>query len=357
MFKFTELEDIHFEITNKCQAACPMCSRNHHGGQINPLIKNQAWTIEDFKTIATPEVLTQIKGFYMCGNFGDPIINTDLVDMIEYAARINPDLNIRIHTNGSARTIAWWERLAKAMPKQHNVIFALDGLEDTHHLYRIGTDFNRIIKNARAFMKAGGRAEWCFIKFKHNEHQVDLARERAEKEGFAMFTEKNSSRFIGSPKFPVFNTQGNTEYYLEPPSMSELSYITNDMVRNYKDVLADVKNDCYVKHTKEIYIDAYCNVFPCCFLASTPYNYAPDTDITKEIRTRMLEQYRELKQTLGNTSALEHSVKDIVSTESWQTAWDYYWTQNKLITCARTCGQVPNVPKPKDQFIKVVNFE
>lgn len=357
MFRFSELQDVHFEITNKCQAACPMCSRNHHGGLENPLIKNQAWTIEDFKQIATTELLEQLSGFYMCGNFGDPIINTDLVEMIDYAAHVNPGLNIRIHTNGSARTVEWWQQLAKAMPKNHNVIFALDGLEDTHHLYRIGTDFNRILKNAQAFIQAGGHAEWCFIKFKHNEHQIDEARERAKSLGFALFTEKNSSRFIGSPQFPVYNKQGNTEYYLEPPASSELSYITEDMVKDYKRILDGVEIDCYVKHTKEIYIDAYRNVFPCCFLASAPFNYAPENDVTKEIRTEMLYQYRELKQTLGNTNALDRTVKDIVESEEWQTAWDYYWTQNKLITCGRTCGKVPEIPKPKDQFIKVVSFD
>lgn len=357
MFKFTDLEDIHFEITNKCQAACPMCSRNHHGGQVNPLIKNQDWSLDDFKRIATPEVLQQVKGFYMCGNFGDPIINHDLVDMIAYASETNPELNIRIHTNGSARTVAWWEQLANALPKTHKVIFALDGLEDTHHLYRIGTDFNRILKNAQAFIRAGGHAEWCFIKFKHNEHQVDEARTKAQEIGFALFTEKNSSRFVGEPKFPVYDSKGTTEYYIEPPSSSELPFISKDIVKNYKEILSDAKIDCYVKHTKEIYIDAYRNVFPCCFLASAPYNYAPVTDLTREIRNHMLEQYRELKKTLGNTNAQDRTVKEIVDSESWQTAWDYYWTTNKLITCARTCGEVPELPKPKDQFIKVINLD
>jgi len=353
LFKFTELEDIHFEITNKCQAACPMCSRNHHGGQDNPLIKNQEWSVDDFKKIATPGVLDQIKGFYMCGNFGDPIINKDLIDMIDYAAQTNPSLNIRIHTNGSARTTAWWAQLAKVLPRTHKVIFALDGLEDTHHLYRIGTDFNRIIKNAIAFIGAGGNAEWCFIKFKHNEHQVEEARSRAKETGFALFTEKNSSRFVGSPKFPVYDNKGETQYFIEPPSSSELPFISEDTVKNYRKVLGDSEINCYVQHTKEIYIDAYRNVFPCCFLASAPYNYAPANDITREIRTHMLQQYRELKQTLGDTNALNRSVNDIVSSDSWQTAWEYYWTQNKLVTCARTCGSVAELPKPKDQFIKV----
>ena len=65
-------------------------------------------------------------------------------------------------------------------------------MEDTHSMYRIGTDYNKIIQNATAFINAGGTAEWCFIKFKHNEHQVEEARSIAEQMGFSLFVEKNS---------------------------------------------------------------------------------------------------------------------------------------------------------------------
>lgn len=169
MFNFKDLKDIHLEITNRCQASCPMCSRNVHGGLENPLIKNNDWTINDFKHIMSSEVLRQITGFYFCGNFGDPIINNDLIEMCQYSTGTNPDLYIRIHTNGGARNKQWWKDLAKALPPSHNVIFAIDGLADTHSLYRVGTDFNKVLENAKAFINAGGTAEWAFIKFKHNE--------------------------------------------------------------------------------------------------------------------------------------------------------------------------------------------
>ena len=32
MFKFNQLRDIHLEITNACQASCPMCPRNINSG-------------------------------------------------------------------------------------------------------------------------------------------------------------------------------------------------------------------------------------------------------------------------------------------------------------------------------------
>ena len=98
MFKFSELETIHLEITNNCQASCPMCARNYHGGQENPLVKINGWTLDEFKTIFTDEVMRQLKGVYFCGNFGDPILNNDLIPMIKHLADNAPDLVVNIHT-------------------------------------------------------------------------------------------------------------------------------------------------------------------------------------------------------------------------------------------------------------------
>ncbi len=176
MFKFEDIKQVHLEITNNCQASCPMCNRNIDGGLPNPHIKINEWSLQDFKEIMTTELLNQIHSYYYCGTFGDPILNNNLIDMCDYSTKVAPHVNVAIHTNGGARSKSWWTKLAHALPKEHRVVFALDGLEDTHHLYRVGTKFEDVIENARAFILAGGIAEWVFIKFKHNEHQVDKAR-------------------------------------------------------------------------------------------------------------------------------------------------------------------------------------
>ena len=356
MFKFDQLENIHLEITNRCQASCPMCSRNYHGGLENPLIKNQDWTINDFKHILNSEVLNQINGFYFCGNFGDPIINNDLAEMCSYATDVNPSLEIRIHTNGGARSKDWWKKLAKVLPNKHCVIFAIDGLADTHSLYRIGTDFNKVLENAKAFINAGGTAEWAFIKFKHNEHQQLACEAVATEHGFARFTCKDSARFVATNKFEVLDKKGQLEYYLEPPTGSNITLITQDVIDNYKDIVDASEIDCIVLKQKEIYITAQRNIMPCCFLASTPYNYIHPNELAKDIRQKIKSQYSSLIIDLGNTNALDHSIKDIIDSNSWQTVWHKYWNTHKLITCARTCG-VNKLSKPKDQFIQRENLD
>lgn len=354
MFKFSELKQAHLEITNKCQASCPMCPRNFHGGMVNENLLLNDWTIENFISIFDTETLHQLDSIFFCGNFGDPIMNNDLIKMCQYIKDNKPSMTVRIHTNGGARNSKWWNELYHALPKEHVVIFALDGLEDTHHLYRIGTTYDNVIKNAGYFIEAGGIAEWVFIKFKHNEHQVAEAEIRASKHGFARFTIKNTIRFIGEPKFSVLDKEGNIEYYLEPPSTSNITLIDANAITKFRAEYKTTEIDCYAVKNHEIYIDAHYNLFPCCFLASAPYNPTKSNPIVSDIRDNMLNQYHELISSLGGLDKLNtttHSIKSIIDSNEYQTVWEEYWTTNKLMTCARVCGK-NKISKPNDQFEK-----
>jgi MoaA/NifB/PqqE/SkfB family radical SAM enzyme len=350
MFPFKELKQIHLEITNNCQASCPMCSRNHHGGMDNPLIKLRDWSLTEFKQIINQEVLDQIDDLYLCGNFGDPLLNNDLIDMCQYVTD-NSTISIRIHTNGSLRNTEWWAKLAKALPKEHVVIFGIDGLVDTHHIYRVDTNYDKILTNARAFIEAGGTAEWAFIVFEHNQHQVDEAKRIAAEIGFERFTTKNSSRFVGDTNFEVYNKIGEVVDVLRPPTETVIKFLDKSTIENYKEIVKNTDIDCYVLKTKEIYIDAYKNLMPCCFLAATPYNYSEENSLTYNVRQHSLQQYTELVKDLGTINTLEKSVKDIVDSTPYQEVWNEYWSTKKLITCVRTCGN-NQLSKPVDQFIE-----
>lgn len=368
MFKFNELKTVHLEISTRCQASCPMCPRNWHSGQENPYLQIAEWTYDEFVKIFDLETLKQLSTIYFCGNFGDPIMNDHLINMCQYIKNHAPELDVRIHTNGGARSRRWWQALYQALPNNHTVIFALDGLEDTHSLYRVGTKYEIVVRNAGYFIQQGGKAEWVFIKFKHNEHQVSEAERRSQEIGFKRFTVKNTTRFIGENRFAVYDDQGNTQYYLEPPSDNKITFITPDQIKNFRSVLSTSEIECYVQHNKEVYIDAHKKVFPCCFLASAPYNHRLETPLVNEDQTRLqlrqikseqLSQYDDLVNTLGgieNLSAMSRTIKEIIDSDQWQAAWAVYWNEKKLITCARVCGKVKdNFSKPSDQFVKRVN--
>ena len=61
MYDISDIRTIHLEITQKCQAACPMCDRNQNGGALNPHINLNELTLDDCKNIFKPSFIKQLK--------------------------------------------------------------------------------------------------------------------------------------------------------------------------------------------------------------------------------------------------------------------------------------------------------
>ena len=359
MFKFENLEKAQVEITNRCQASCPMCLRNIHGGVVNPSLKNADWTLEDFKQIFTPEVLVQLKRIDFCGDFGEPTINDELIDMCAYIKEQNPELETAIFTNGSTRTLGWWKRLAQALTVRHKVEFALDGLSDTHSLYRVGTDYDKITKNAQAFAKAGGYAVWMFIRFKHNQEQVKAAEIISRKFGFSEFHVKNSKRF--GDTFPVLDKQGNVTHYLDQPDVTPIKFFDKNDLLSYKSWPEAEKVNCMVLHDKEIYIDANFTVLPCCLLGSflyanydevlyKKYDVYKHSSIVDVGKIAQKETYRIVEE-LGGLQALDakKGLENIVNDPKWQTIWQREWSNKTSPACIVLCGKNTPLTRVEDQ--------
>lgn len=355
MFRFEELKQLHLEISNNCQASCPMCDRNVRGGLPNELLKVRDWTFEDYKTIVSPEVIKQIDNLYMCGNYGDPGMNNDLPKMLAYTRQLS-DIPISIHTNGGMRKSEWWANLAQYLNSgESKIVFAIDGLEDTHHLYRIGTTYDKVIENAKAFIDAGGNAQWVFIRFKHNEHQVEEARRRATELGFQEFVVKDSIRFHGSNDYDVWDKNGNVTHTLQPSSTSEMKFIPKEMLSydNAKKFVDSVDIKCKVKEMKEVYIDAFGHLYPCCFVGHAPTSTLDPVSPVSNLKPIVAEQVENAVKLMGGTDAIntrKRSIKEIVNSNEYQTVWSDLWDQRKLWICSKTCGVTKKISTWEDQF-------
>ena len=41
MYNYNAINEVHLEVTQRCNASCPMCDRNVNGGEVNPHIKGK----------------------------------------------------------------------------------------------------------------------------------------------------------------------------------------------------------------------------------------------------------------------------------------------------------------------------
>jgi len=223
MLDYKEIRHLHIELSSICNARCPLCPRNLYGYPINLGYKETSLPLNIIKKSLDKNFLNQINSILINGNFGDFVSNSESVEIIKYLRSSNPKTEIVVSTNGSARDENFWKELGQL---DITIEFCLDGLEDTHHLYRQDTSWHKIIKNAEAFMKAGGKACWKMIKFKHNEHQIDDCKSLSEKLGFNSFVLVDEGRNTG----PVFDRKGNLSHiigdYQGPTDLN--SFLSNE---------------------------------------------------------------------------------------------------------------------------------
>lgn len=330
MLKLHEIEQLHVELTTRCNARCPMCMRNYRGMDYNSGYPVTELRLEDFKKIATPEFLKQIKRVLFNGNLGDFGLAKDAHKIISYLLEhANLDW-IKISTNGSMHTPEWWSKLAH--PKII-IGFDLDGLEDTHQIYRQDTNWNRVIRNATAFINSGGNAIWRFIPFDHNRHQEILCRDLAFKLGFNKFELLYDGRDTG----PAYTRNGDFVRWIgkpyDPPNTdikpmleSHISWFDEKTIKCDKDTPV-LNITCNHKRQKEIYIAADGTVYPCCYLGFYPQ--------------QMLNPGNsQIKQLISRNNALVYSLEDCVQ---WFSQVEDSWTktsiaEGRLYQCVNTCG-------------------
>lgn len=241
---------LHLESTTVCNAACPQCARED-SLLYNDKLHRAELTVEKIKELFSVPFIEKLEKVFMCGDFGDPAANNATLDIFEYFRSVNPSIQLGLNTNGSIQNTHWWAHLGKllSLPGDY-CVFSIDGLGDTNHIYRVNTNFRKIIENATAFIQNGGNAQWDMLVFAHNEHQVYEARDLAQELGFTHFRSKVSKRFVTKP------VAG-----LEPPSLFALP--------NVEDPTAV---DCFVLKEQSMYVAATGELFPCCWLGNRVFN-------------------------------------------------------------------------------------
>jgi MoaA/NifB/PqqE/SkfB family radical SAM enzyme len=326
MYNYADIREVHLELTSKCQASCPMCPRNIQGGVVNPWLVENEISIDQFKQWFPESFVNQLTRLYMCGNLGDAIVAKDTLKVFQYLRNTNPHMSLGFHTNGSAQTKKWWQQLAEL-----NVVvtFGIDGLEDTHALYRVGTSFDKIINNARTFIQAGGTARWHMLVFDHNKHQINDCEKLSKELGFTEFTQKNSSRFRGD-YMPVLTKDGKTSHVIYPTEKS--TTITKKLFTINLEEKTTIH--CKAKQSSSIYVGADGSVTPCCWLdyAGTMPNSFSMVD------------YKD--KGFINPNLNTSSMQDIFD-GNYFSLIEETWADKPLRECTKQCGKID---KLNEQF-------
>ena len=143
--------EIQIELSDYCNSKCPICTRYIEGRVgLKPTasVNRNQISYEDFRKWF-PRWFIRDRLFKMRfnGQVGESSLCEDLLDIVGYILKCNKNLEyLSLTTNGGTRTPEFWYKLGSLMKQMRwgEVIFALDGLADTHSLYRVGVDLSLI---------------------------------------------------------------------------------------------------------------------------------------------------------------------------------------------------------------------
>jgi len=246
MFKFVDIE-----TTSYCNARCPFCNRtlmDNYEPQHLPFHVIQKLPFE------------RIKHVLLLGNKGDAIFYPELFKLLEYMWAFTGNW-VTIHTNASVHGEIWWTELAQLLKGKGDIVYALDGLEDTHSLHRVGTNFERIVSNVMAFNKAGGLSTCQMIKFKENEHQVE--------------TVKALTKKIGTNTFWVRKSRAFNDVLHRP---------TGAKTRHEINASKQTKIKCVHLEGPSFVLTVDGEIRPCCFMADDDYKNHFETHFWEDIK-------------------------------------------------------------------------
>jgi sulfatase maturation enzyme AslB (radical SAM superfamily) len=213
---------------------------------------------------------------------------------------------IRLYTNGSARQESYWKMLASKLNPSDEVVFSIDGLEDTNQVYRIGSIWNKIISNVKAFTGNGGTAIWEMLVFSHNEHQVEEARKLSDMIGVSSFRVKKADRFDLVDASSILKTSNQLYHNKQFDSQSQ-SII------------------CKYKEQKWLFLSFEGELLPCCWIGGAKYK-------KNQMNNRVFDMISSNSLNVSN-----RSVSDILKSAFYIDLQES-WNTTPLRTCSIKCG-------------------
>jgi len=327
--KLKDIDTVTVDFTSHCNAMCGNCARNIGGVQVNPSMPLEHMKPATWKNLFTEKVLENINKIIFNGSYGDPLRNPYIFECLNYLKQYNKP-EIHIHTNGGMNGPKFFAELAECLkdfPFPTHVVFSIDGLEDTNHLYRRNVQWHKVMENAKSFIDAGGLARWRMIVFEHNAHQLKDAEQLSKAMGFGKFDINGGytfsaidsvvgeaiEKFKASKKDDARTIKYNKEHL--------------DNVDRVKGLLKEGFDKghitCKWQKKKKIQISHVGEVFPCCYLEAERYPKDANSIYAKDVT--------DMNWLNINNNSLEHILDSNVLTTP---------SENRFKICEVTCGEM-----------------
>ena len=337
---------LQFEISSMCNAQCPGCVRTYIVESNDPAVNTDITTVKTavrpsipknvyldltvFKSIFTPRVRKELNTIEFCGTIDDPLMHPKFPEMIDFILDELPDVKITVHTNGSLRTPEYFERLSaklKHHPGGVRFCFNIDGLSDTNALYRRNTNFEKIIDNARGFIRGGAKTVlWQYLIFPWNAHQVEQAQELAAAIGFHEFVVRNdrSLKNVDFKRVAVLATK--TESWEHQKSKF-------DKIAQGSDI------ECIMQPRNMYFVNYEGNVWPCCFLNNVQYSKLGDhIQSDRRPTENYTPQWNNLYHyTMDEILSHRFYTEDLV--DSWENTEHTRGCKSRILKCTSTCSK------------------
>ena len=167
--------------TNHCDLKCPLCPT----GLGDKTVDRGLMKLDQFKpVIDSMGKWLQSVDLY---SWGEPLLNKSFVEMIRYSA---VDKGLRTITSAHLNNLTDEQVEGLAKSGLDKLIVSVDGAsQDVYQQYRVGGDIEKVFNNMKRLVDANKKHSsklgvvWNFLVMKQNEHQLDMARERAKELG------------------------------------------------------------------------------------------------------------------------------------------------------------------------------
>ena len=275
----------HVEPTNICTLNCAGCALTRFIEQWPQHWKNHNLDIDSLLSFL--DIDLSGKHMYLCGNYGDPIYHSDLINFV--AKLKHAGTTVSITTNGSYQSRHWWQELTECLDSQDTVRFSIDGMPDNFRQYRKNADWPSIQTAIETCVASDCKTVWKYIPFSFNQHSIEQAEKLCQDLGVDSFLLEPSDRF--------------DEYTLnllpDPENLIGKRFVPMSQWKKENTVSA-VKPRCNSGREHFITADGYYS--PCCYTADHRFYYKNQFGKNKKLYDI---RQTTLSQLLDNTVVLD----------------------------------------------------